>query len=144
MPCYRRRFIEDRIAELFRTEFGVLNEPINVAARPNLHHAPPVIHSWEFIHSGRCRHSCSYVCSNKVGGMSAQQDEIRAALDAVAAGYARLRDARSDSVGNAFRVEVAQRLETQHRINRGQMYRFVGEITDPPDGPTTPTCPQAP
>ena len=73
--------------------------------------------------------------------MDAQQDEIRAALDAVDAGYARLRDARSDSVGNAFRVEVAQRLETQHRINRGQMYRFFGEITEPPDGPDDPDLP---
>ena len=73
--------------------------------------------------------------------MDAQQDEIRAALDAVDAGYARLRAASSDSVGNAFRVEVAERLETQHRINRGQMYRIFGEITEPPDGPDDPDLP---
>ena len=70
-----------------------------------------------------------------------QRDEIRAALDAVDAGYARLRAACSDSVGNAFRVEVAERLETQHRINRGQMYRFFGELIEPPDGPDDPDLP---
>ncbi len=73
--------------------------------------------------------------------MDAQQDEIRAALDAVDAGYARLRAASSDSVGNAFRVEVAERLESQCRTNRGQMYRIFGEITEPPDGPDDPDLP---
>ena len=73
--------------------------------------------------------------------MSVAQDEMRAALDAVDAGYARLRAACSDAVGNAFRVEVAERLEAQHRVNRGQMYRIFGEITDPPDGPDDPELP---
>jgi hypothetical protein len=53
--------------------------------------------------------------------MDAQRDEIRSALDAVEAGYARLRAACSDSVGNAFRVEVAERLETQHRVRACQV-----------------------
>ncbi len=75
------------------------------------------------------------------GVMISQHDEIRAALDAVDAGYARLRSACSDNVGNAFRVEVAERLETQHRVNRGQMYRFFGEIADPPDGLDDPNLP---
>ena len=44
-------------------------------------------------------------------------------------------------MGNAFRVEVAERLETQDRVNRGLMYRFVGEIVDPPDGPDDPGLP---
>ncbi|MFY9918761.1 MAG: DUF222 domain-containing protein [Mycobacterium sp.] len=73
--------------------------------------------------------------------MDTQRDEIRAALDAVDAGYARLRAACSDSVGNAFRVDVAERLERQHRINRGQMYRFFGELIEPPDGPDDPNLP---
>ena len=73
--------------------------------------------------------------------MDSQRDEIRAALDAVDAGYARLRAASSDSVGNAFRVEVAERLESQRRINRGQMYRFFGELIEPPDGPDDPDLP---
>jgi hypothetical protein len=73
--------------------------------------------------------------------MSLQQDEIRAALNAVDAGYARLRAACSDCVGKAFRVEVAERMETQHRINRGQMYRFFAELIDPPDGPDDPELP---
>src|SRR6185312_1256865 len=73
--------------------------------------------------------------------MSLQQDEVRDALDAVDAGYARLRAACSDSVGNAFRVDVAERLERQHRVNRGQMYRFFGELIEPPDGPDDPDLP---
>jgi Domain of unknown function (DUF222) len=59
---------------------------------------------------------------------------INSALDAVDAAYAALRDTNSDLVGNEFRVDVAERLETQDRINRGLMYRFFGEIADPPDG----------
>ena len=71
-----------------------------------------------------------------------QQDEIGAALDAVDAGYARLRAACSDSVGNAYRIRIAERLEHQHRINRGQMYRFFGELLEPPDGPEDPDLPR--
>ena len=71
-----------------------------------------------------------------------QQDEIGAALDAVDAGYARLRAACSDSVGNAYRIRIAERLERQHRINRGQMYRFFGELLEPPDGPEDPDLPR--
>ncbi|MDT5146637.1 MAG: hypothetical protein QOC58_1282, partial [Mycobacterium sp.] len=37
-------------------------------------------------------------------------------------------------MGNIFRLDVAERLETQDRTNRGLMYRFFAEITDPPDG----------
>jgi hypothetical protein len=73
--------------------------------------------------------------------MESQRDEIRAALDAVDAAHARLRAARSDCVGNAFRVQVAQRLETQHRINRALMYRLFGELIEPPDGPDDPELP---
>src|SRR5690242_14537631 len=73
---------------------------------------------------------------------SLQQDEIGAALDAVDAGYARLRAACSDSVGNAFRVDVAERLERQHRLNRAQMYHIVGELIEPPDGPDDPDLPR--
>src|SRR4051794_13505034 len=73
--------------------------------------------------------------------METQREEIRAALDAVDAGYSRLRAACSDSVGNAFRVEVAERLETQHRVNPGQLYRFSGAPIDPPDGPHDPALP---
>ena len=47
----------------------------------------------------------------------------------------------SDVVGNGFRVEVTERLETQHRVNRGLMYRFFGEIAEPPDGPDDPALP---
>src|SRR6478609_6576909 len=73
--------------------------------------------------------------------MDKQRDEVRAALDAVDAGYSRLRAACSDSVGNAFRVDLAERLERQHRINRGLMYRVFGELIEPPDGPDDPDLP---
>ncbi len=68
--------------------------------------------------------------------MSAEQarERISAALDAIDAAHDVLRETSSDVVGNDFRVEVAERLETQDRTNRGLMYRFFGEIADPPDG----------
>ena len=47
----------------------------------------------------------------------------------------------TDLVGNAFRIEVAGRLETQERVNRGLSYRVCGEIADPPDGPDDPGLP---
>ncbi len=57
-----------------------------------------------------------------------------AALDAIDAAHAVLRDTSSDVVGNGFRMEVAERLESQERSNRGLMYRFFAEIAEPPDG----------
>ncbi|MCV7402766.1 HNH endonuclease [Mycobacterium fragae] len=67
--------------------------------------------------------------------LSAEQarERISAALDAVDAAHDVLRETSSDVVGNSFRVDVAERLETQERTNRGLMYRFFGEIADPPD-----------
>jgi hypothetical protein len=64
----------------------------------------------------------------------AARERIGAALDAVDAAHAVLRDTSSDVVGNDFRVDVAERLETQERTNRGLMYRFFAEIADPADG----------
>ena len=61
------------------------------------------------------------------------RERIKSALDAIDAGHDLLRDTPSDLVGNTFRVDVAERLETQERVNRGLMYRFFGEIADPPD-----------
>ena len=67
--------------------------------------------------------------------VSAEQarERINAALDAIDAAHDLLRDTPSDLVGNTFRVDVASRLETQERANRGLMYRFFAEIADPPD-----------
>lgn len=62
------------------------------------------------------------------------RERISAALDAIDAAHLVLRETQSDVVGNHFRVDVAERLETQDRINRGLMFRFFGEIADPPDG----------
>lgn len=53
--------------------------------------------------------------------------------DQVDAAYAEMRELSSDEVGNAFRVEMAERLETQERTNRGLMYRMFGQIAEPPD-----------
>jgi hypothetical protein len=71
-----------------------------------------------------------------MGFLSAEvaEERIRAALDAIDAAHDVLRGTSSDLVGNGFRVEVAERLETQDRVNRGLMYRFFWEIADPPDG----------
>lgn len=66
---------------------------------------------------------------------------VRADLDLIDAAQARLRAADTDVVGNAFRVEVAERLETQARVNRGLSYRMFGEIADPADGPDDPALP---
>ena len=63
------------------------------------------------------------------------------ALAAVDDAYAALRSTPTDLVGNAFRIAVAERLETQQRVNRGLSYRMFGEITDPPDGPDDPRLP---
>jgi hypothetical protein len=71
----------------------------------------------------------------------AAQAQVRADLDLIDAAYARLCAADTDLVGNAFRVEVAERLETQARINRGLSYRMFGEIADPADGPDDPGLP---
>src|SRR6201996_2709379 len=67
--------------------------------------------------------------------ISAEQarERINAALDAIDAAHDLLRDTPSDLVGNRFRVDVAARLETQERANRGLMYRIFAEIADPPD-----------
>jgi hypothetical protein len=61
------------------------------------------------------------------------RERIKSALDAIDAGHDLLRATPSDLVGNTFRVDVAERLETQERANRGLMYRIFGEIADPPD-----------
>jgi hypothetical protein len=67
------------------------------------------------------------------------RERIRSALDAIDAAHDLLRHTPSDLAGNRFRVEVAERLETQERTNRGLMYRIFGELADPPDeaGSTT-------
>jgi hypothetical protein len=61
------------------------------------------------------------------------RERFRELADQVDAAYAEMRALSSDEVGNEFRVELAERLETQDRINRGLMYRIFGQIADPPD-----------
>jgi hypothetical protein len=67
-------------------------------------------------------------------GAEVARERIGAALDAIDAAHDVLRETSSDVVANDFRVEVAERLETQERVNRGLMYRFFAEIAEPPDG----------
>ena len=66
-------------------------------------------------------------------GAGHARERIIAALDAIDAAHDVLRETSSDVVGNMFRVDVAERLEIQERTNRGLMYRYFGEIADPPD-----------
>jgi hypothetical protein len=61
------------------------------------------------------------------------RERINTALDAIDDAHCLLRDTPSDLVGNMFRVDVAERLETQERTNRGLMYRIFAQIADPPD-----------
>ena len=71
----------------------------------------------------------------------AVQAAVRAELDAVDAAYDRLRATCTDVAGNAVRIEMAERLETQQRTNRGLSYRMFGEIAAPVDGPDDPRLP---
>ncbi len=54
-------------------------------------------------------------------------------LDQVDAAYREMGDLPGDEVGNRYRVELAERLETQERTNRALMYRVFGQLADPPD-----------
>ncbi len=67
-------------------------------------------------------------------GVVAAREQVCAALDAIDAAQDVLRATSTDLVGNAFRVDIAERLETQDRVNRGLMYRIFGELAEPPDG----------
>ncbi len=59
-------------------------------------------------------------------GTEQARERISTALDAIDAAHDVLRETSSCLVGNDFRVDVAERLETQDRTNRGLMYRFFG------------------
>lgn len=72
---------------------------------------------------------------------AAARAAIRADLALIDDAQARLRCTDTDIVGNAFRIEVAEHLELQHRVNRGLSYRIFGEIADPADGPEDPRLP---
>src|ERR1700704_3241028 len=61
------------------------------------------------------------------------RERFRELLGQVDAAYDEMRSLSSDGVGNEFRVQLAEHLETQERTNRGLMYRVFGEIADPPD-----------
>lgn len=61
------------------------------------------------------------------------RERIISALDAIDHAHDLLRDTPSWLIGNTFRVDVAERLETQERTNRGLMYRIFAELADPPD-----------
>jgi hypothetical protein len=59
---------------------------------------------------------------------------FRVLADQVDAAYDGMWALSSAEVGSEFRTELAERLETLERANRGLMYRVFGEIADPPDG----------
>ena len=64
----------------------------------------------------------------------AARARIEADLDVIDAAVGRLGETSTDLVGNAFRVEVAERLEQLDRVVRGLSYRMFAELADPPDG----------
>ena len=61
----------------------------------------------------------------------AARERYRELSDQVDAAYGEMGELCSDAVGNEFRVELAERLETQERLNRGLMYRVFGQIAVP-------------
>src|ERR1044072_208453 len=63
----------------------------------------------------------------------AARDRVRVLDGHVNAANDEMRALSSDEVGNEFRAELGERLETQERTNRGLMYRVFGEMADPPD-----------
>ncbi len=67
-----------------------------------------------------------------VTGQAARQ-RVCLLLDQVDGAYREMRELSCDEVGTPFRIEMAERLETQERLNRGLMYRVFGQIADPPD-----------
>jgi hypothetical protein len=69
---------------------------------------------------------------------TAAHERVSADLDAIDAALTRLRATSTDLVGGAFRITIAERLETQNRVNRGLSYRILGELFDPPDGADDP------
>ncbi|MET0898906.1 MAG: DUF222 domain-containing protein, partial [Mycobacterium sp.] len=69
------------------------------------------------------------------------RSQVLEALAALDAAQAVLRSTSTDLVGNAFRMSVAERLETQSRVTLGLTYRIFGEIADPPDGIDDPDLP---
>lgn len=107
-----------------------------------------LIHRAGFIHR-RGFEACGFeqvfysVGVMTAGPLTAQavHDVVRAELEVIDAAYARLRATCTDLAGNAFRIEVAERLETQARVNRGLSYRMFGEIAAPADGPDDPGLP---
>jgi hypothetical protein len=64
---------------------------------------------------------------------AAARERFRVLADQVDAAHAEMRELSSDEVGSEFRVEMVERFEAQERTNRGLMYRFFGQIADPPD-----------
>jgi hypothetical protein len=63
---------------------------------------------------------------------------VAADLAVIDAALTRLRATSTDMVGNVFRIQIADRLETQQRIIRGVSYRMFAELSDPPDGDDRP------
>jgi hypothetical protein len=63
----------------------------------------------------------------------AARERFRELTAQVDAAYTEMRELSSDEVGNAFRSQMAEWLETQDRTNRGLTYRMFGEIAEPPD-----------
>ncbi|OBI72980.1 13E12 repeat family protein [Mycobacterium sp. E740] len=67
---------------------------------------------------------------------AAAREQFSVLLDQIDDAHAQMRALSSDEVGTDFRLEMAERLESQERSNRGLMYRVFGQLAGPPDGST--------
>lgn len=65
----------------------------------------------------------------------AARTRFSALLDRVEAAYREMSDMPSDEVGNHYRTQMAERLETNERLNRALMYRVFDQIAAPPTAP---------
>lgn len=83
------------------------------------------------------------MCAISVVGMDpfTARSQVVEALAAIDAAQVVLRSVSTDLVGNAFRIAMADRLETQSRVTLGLTYRMFGEIAEPPDGLEDPDLP---
>lgn len=63
----------------------------------------------------------------------AARTAVLADLDVVDAALARIRATSTDLAGNAFRIDVIDRIETQRRVQTALSYRLFAEVADPPD-----------
>lgn len=61
----------------------------------------------------------------------AAREQASVLLEQIDAAQTELRQLSTEEAGTAFRLRMAERLETQQRVNRGLMYRVVRRTCPP-------------